>query len=145
MSTLREGSCCFSSFESFGLIRGGHVNLSVLGAYEVDEEGNLANWTVPGKTTVGMGGAMDLVCGAQCVIVMTEHCDREGKPKIVKKCTLPLTAAAEVDYIVTELCVLHRTSEGLVLDDLAPGVSVNEVISKTGASLVIPDSFKAPA
>ncbi|MBQ4369925.1 MAG: 3-oxoacid CoA-transferase subunit B [Oscillospiraceae bacterium] len=141
ISTMRTGGACFSSFESFGLIRGGHVAISILGAYEVDEEGNLANWTVPGKTTAGMGGAMDLVSGAKCVIVMTEHCDRAGNPKIVKKCTLPLTAANEVDYVVTELCVLHRTEEGLVLEELAPNVTKEEVIAKTGASLIIPEKI----
>ena len=141
VSTMRTGGACFSSFESFGLIRGGHVAISILGAYEVDEEGNLANWTVPGKTTAGMGGAMDLVSGAKCVIVMTEHCDRAGNPKIVKKCTLPLTAANEVDYVVTELCVLHRTDEGLVLEELAPNVTKEEVIAKTGATLIIPEKI----
>jgi len=141
ISTMRTGGACFSSFDSFGLIRGGHVAISILGAYEVDEEGNLANWTVPGKTTAGMGGAMDLVSGAKCVIVMTEHCDRAGNPKIVKKCTLPLTAANEVDYVVTELCVLHRTDEGLVLEELAPNVTKEEVIAKTGASLIIPEKI----
>ncbi len=141
MSTMRKGGCCFSSFDSFGLIRGGHVAITILGAYEVDEQGNLANWTVPGKTTAGMGGAMDLVSGAKCVIVMSEHCDRAGNPKIVKKCTLPLTAAQEVDYVVTELCVLHRTAEGLVLEELAPGVTKEEVIEKTGATLIIPEQI----
>jgi len=141
ISTMRAGGSCFSSFDSFGLIRGGHVAISILGAYEVDQEGNLANWTVPGKTTAGMGGAMDLVSGAQCVIVMSEHCDRAGNPKIVKKCTLPLTAAKEVDYVVTELCVLHRTDEGLVLEELAPNVTVEEVVSKTGAELIIPENI----
>jgi acetate CoA/acetoacetate CoA-transferase beta subunit len=141
VSLLRTGGCCFDSFTSFGLIRGGHVAVTVLGAYEVDQEGNLANWTVPGKTIAGMGGAMDLVCGANMVIVMTEHCDKKGNPKILKKCTLPLTAANEVDYIVSELCVLHRTEKGLVLEELAPGVTVGEVVSKTGAELIIPENI----
>ncbi len=143
VSLLRPGGCCFDSFTSFGLIRGGHVAVTVLGAYEVDQEGNLANWTVPGKTVAGMGGAMDLVSGARTVIVMTEHCDKTGKPKILKKCRLPLTAAGEVDYIVTELCVLHRTAEGLVLEELAPGVTVEEVISKTEAELIIPETIRS--
>lgn len=138
-STLREGGCCFDSFTSFGLIRGGHVAFTILGAYEVDQEGNLANWTVPGKTTAGMGGAMDLVSGAKQVLVTMEHCDKQGNPKILKKCTLPLTAAHEVDYIITELCVLHVTPEGLVLEELAPDVTVEEVQAKTGAELVIPE------
>ena len=138
-STLRTGGCCFDSFTSFGLIRGGHVAFTILGAYEVDQEGNLANWTVPGKTTAGMGGAMDLVSGAKQVLVTMEHCDKQGNPKILKKCTLPLTAANEVDYIITELCVLHVTPNGLVLEELAPDVTVEEVRAKTGAELVIPE------
>ena len=141
VSLLRTGGCCFDSFTSFGLIRGGHVAASVLGAYEVDQEGNLANWTVPGRTVAGMGGAMDLVTGAKHVIIMTEHCDKRGNPKILKKCTLPLTAAREVDYVVSELCVLHRTEKGLVLEELAPGVSVEDVLSKTAAELIIPDKI----
>lgn len=141
VSMMRPGGCCFDSFTSFGLIRGGHVAATVLGAYEVDQEGNLANWTVPGKTVAGMGGAMDLVSGAKKVIIMTEHCDKKGNPKILKKCTLPLTAANEVDYIVSELCVLHKTEKGLVLEELAPDVTVEEVVSKTGAELVIPEKI----
>lgn len=139
VSVLRDGGCCFSSFTSFGYIRGGHVDFSVLGAYEVDQEGNLANWMVPGKTCAGMGGAMDLVSGAKMVIIMTDHCDKKGNPKIVKKCTLPLTAAGQVSYIVTELCVLHHTEAGLVLEELAPDVTVEEVVAKTGADLIIPE------
>ncbi|MDR1821995.1 MAG: 3-oxoacid CoA-transferase subunit B [Oscillospiraceae bacterium] len=142
-SKLRVGGCCFDSFTSFGYIRGGHVAATVLGAYEVDQEGNLANWIIPGKTAAGMGGAMDLVAGARKVIVMTEHCDKKGNPKVLKKCTLPLTAAHEVDYIVSELCVLHQTDAGLVLEELAPGVSVEEVVSKTGAELIIPAEIKS--
>lgn len=136
---LRLGGACFDSFTSFGYIRGGHVDFSVLGAYEVDQEGNLANWMVPGKTCAGMGGAMDLVSGAKMVIIMTDHCDKKGNPKIVKKCTLPLTAAGQVSYIVTELCVLHHTEAGLVLEELAPDVTVEEVVAKTGADLIIPE------
>ena len=141
VSTMRVGGCCFSSFDSFGLIRGGHVAATVLGAYEVDQEGNLANWMVPGKTCAGMGGAMDLVSGAKKVLIMMEHCDKYGNPKILKKCTLPLTAANEVDYIITELCVLHCTPEGLVLEELAPDVTVEDVVSKTGADLIIPEKI----
>ncbi|MBR6654519.1 MAG: 3-oxoacid CoA-transferase subunit B [Oscillospiraceae bacterium] len=140
VSTMRPGGCCFSSFDSFGLIRGGHVAATVLGAYEVDQEGNLANWMVPGKTCAGMGGAMDLVSGAKKVLIMMEHCDKYGNPKILKKCTLPLTAAREVDYIITELCVLHCTAEGLVLEEVAPGVTVEDVVAKTDAELIIPET-----
>lgn len=141
VSDMRVGGCCFSSFDSFGLIRGGHVAATVLGAYEVDQEGNLANWMVPGKTCAGMGGAMDLVSGAKKVLIMMEHCDKYGNPKILKKCTLPLTAANEVDYIITEMCVLHCTPEGLVLEELAPNVSVEDVVAKTGADLIIPEKI----
>ena len=138
-AALRLGGCCFDSFTSFGLIRGGHVAFTILGAYEVDQEGNLANWTVPGKTTAGMGGAMDLVSGARQVLVTMTHTDKEGNPKILVKCTLPLTAAREVDYIITELCVIKVTPEGLLLQELAPDVTVEDVQSKTGAKLIIPE------
>ena len=138
-AALRTGGCCFDSFTSFGLIRGGHVAFTILGAYEVDQEGNLANWTVPGKTTAGMGGAMDLVSGARQVLVTMTHTDKDGNPKILEKCTLPLTAAHEVDYIITELCVIKVTPEGLLLQELAPGVTVEEVQSKTGAKLILPE------
>lgn len=139
--TILPGGVCFDSCLSFGLIRGGHVNATVLGALEVDQQGNLANWMIPGKKVPGMGGAMDLVAGAQKVIITMEHCSRDGRPKILKQCRLPLTAAGEVDYIVTELCVLHRTGEGLVLEELAPGVTAEEVLSKTEAELIIPEQI----
>lgn len=138
-AALRAGGCCFDSFTSFGLIRGGHVAFTILGAYEVDQEGNLANWTVPGKTTAGMGGAMDLVSGARQVLVTMTHTDKEGNPKILEKCTLPLTAAREVDYIITELCLIQVTPDGLVLRELAPGVTAEEVQAKTGARLLLPE------
>jgi len=139
-SIVPEG-CCFDSCMSFALIRGGHVNATVLGALEVDQEGNIANWIIPGKRVAGMGGGMDLVAGANLVIVTMEHCDKSGNPKVLKKCTLPLTAAGKVNYIVTELCVLHKTGEGLVLEELAPDVTVDEVLAKTGADLIIPDNI----
>jgi len=141
VSKLRLGGCCFDSFTSFGYIRGGHVDATVLGAYEVDQEGNLANWMIPGKTCAGMGGAMDLVTGAKKTLVMTQHNDKNGNPKIVKKTALPLTGKGVVDYIISELCVLHCTPEGLVLEELAPDVTVEEVVKRTGADLIIPENI----
>jgi 3-oxoacid CoA-transferase B subunit len=140
-ASIVPGGCCFDSAMSFGLTRGGHVDATVLGALEVDQEGNLANWIIPGKMVPGMGGGMDLVAGANLVVVAMEHCNKTGAPKILKKCTLPLTAAGEVDYVVTELCVLHKTDKGLVLEELAPGVTVEEVLSKTDADLIIPEKI----
>lgn len=140
-TSIIPGGCCFDSSMSFSLIRGGHVNATVLGALEVDQEGNLANWIIPGKMVPGMGGGMDLVAGANLVVIAMEHCNKNGESKILKRCTLPLTAAGEVDYVVTELCVLHKTAKGLVLEELAPGVTVEDVVSKTQADLVIPEKI----
>ena len=137
--TIVEGGAAFDSSMSFGLARGGHVDVSVLGALEVDEKGNLANWNVPGKLVPGMGGAMDLVVGAKKVVIAMEHTQKDGSPKILKNCTLPLTAVSVVDYIVTELGVMEVTEEGVVLRELAPGVTVEDIQSKTEAVLVIPD------
>lgn len=134
------GGCFFDSAMSFAIIRGGHVDATILGALEVDAQGNLANWTIPGKLVPGMGGAMDLVTGAKKVIVVSDHVTKDGKSKILKQCSLPLTAANAVNKIITDLAVMEITPEGLVLREIANGVTVEEVISKTEATLIVPEN-----
>ncbi len=141
--TARKGAAYFSSADSFAMIRGGHIDLAILGSMEVSQHGDIANWMIPGKMVKGMGGAMDLVAGVQRVVVVMDHCNRKGVSKVKSECTLPLTGLACVDLLITDLCVMEmdRTRAGgkglFVLKELAPGVTAEEVAAKTEAEIVI--------
>ncbi len=140
--TARSGASIFSSVDSFAMIRGGHVDLTVLGAFEVDVEGNVASWMIPGKLVKGMGGAMDLVAGADNIIVLMSHASKDGASKLLTRCTLPLTGAGCIRRLLTDLAYLEIRAGAFVLKERAPGVSIEEIVSKTAGRLVVADQVK---
>lgn len=140
--TLQPGACCFDSALSFAMIRGGHLDMTILGGFQVSAHGDLANWMVPGRGYGNIGGAMDLVNGAKCVVVTMEHCTKNGEPKIVPECTYPLTGVGCVDTVITDLAVIDITPDGLVLREVAPGITVQMVQERTGVPLRLADEVR---
>ncbi|QEA39916.1 CoA transferase subunit B [Pistricoccus aurantiacus] len=137
--TASIGASIFSSAESFAMIRGGHVDLTVLGAFEIDQNGNIASWMIPGKLIKGMGGAMDLVAGAENIIAITTHASKDGTPKLLKECTLPLTGMGCIGRVLTDLAYLEIKYGSFILKERAPGVSIEEIVEKTDGNLIVPD------